>query len=206
MPGLDMMPTTLTSGIQEELLVSFRPQDRARNDCGLEAERTHRVVDASAGLLVQRWLANNSSFAYLLAFEFKLRLYQDNHFCVLGKQARQRWKNHSRGNETDIHHRKFDRFWHIACTEKAGIELFFRNHPRIGAKFPIELRRTCVDRVHARSAALQQTIRKSAGGCADVQADLALRDRKSTRLNSSHPSISYAVFCLKKKKNYFTKY
>src|SRR5438067_5090156 len=27
-------------------------------------------------------------------------------------------------------------------------------------------------------------------------------DRKSTRLNSSHVSISYAVFCLKKKKNY----
>src|SRR5438309_8670916 len=30
----------------------------------------------------------------------------------------------------------------------------------------------------------------------------ALQDRKSTRLNSSHSSISYAVFCLKKKKNY----
>src|SRR5438876_4986739 len=30
------------------------------------------------------------------------------------------------------------------------------------------------------------------------------RDRKSTRLNSSHPSISYAVFCLKKKKKYST--
>src|SRR6266480_1029657 len=28
----------------------------------------------------------------------------------------------------------------------------------------------------------------------------AMRDRKSTRLNSSHMSISYAVFCLKKKK------
>src|SRR4051812_49827716 len=27
------------------------------------------------------------------------------------------------------------------------------------------------------------------------------RDRKSTRLNSSHMSISYAVFCLKKNKN-----
>src|SRR3712207_7843332 len=27
----------------------------------------------------------------------------------------------------------------------------------------------------------------------------ALRDRKSTRLNSSHANISYAVFCLKKK-------
>src|SRR2546422_6727453 len=37
----------------------------------------------------------------------------------------------------------------------------------------------------------------------DQPADLALRtlqDRKSTRLNSSHGYISYAVFCLKKKK------
>src|SRR5258707_2410491 len=29
-----------------------------------------------------------------------------------------------------------------------------------------------------------------------------LLDRKSTRLNSSHANISYAVFCLKKKKNF----
>src|SRR3712207_8682738 len=33
--------------------------------------------------------------------------------------------------------------------------------------------------------------------------DARRRDRKSTRLNSSHANISYAVFCLKKKK---TKY
>ena len=32
-----------------------------------------------------------------------------------------------------------------------------------------------------------------------TQGDIA--DRKSTRLNSSHVSISYAVFCLKKKKH-----
>src|SRR5689334_24121142 len=32
------------------------------------------------------------------------------------------------------------------------------------------------------------------------------RDRKSTRLNSSHSSISYAVFCLKKKKKKKTIY
>src|SRR2546430_1948135 len=35
---------------------------------------------------------------------------------------------------------------------------------------------------------------------ADVQNNIAARDRKSTRLNSSHSQISYAVFCLKKKK------
>src|SRR5947209_13631612 len=38
------------------------------------------------------------------------------------------------------------------------------------------------------------------GGSRNVE-HLALRDRKSTRLNSSHANISYAVFCLKKKKN-----
>src|SRR6266487_4932576 len=32
---------------------------------------------------------------------------------------------------------------------------------------------------------------------------LRSQDRKSTRLNSSHPSISYAVFCLKKKKTQY---
>src|SRR3712207_7419447 len=31
---------------------------------------------------------------------------------------------------------------------------------------------------------------------------LSVRDRKSTRLNSSHANISYAVFCLKKKKQH----
>src|SRR3712207_7934991 len=33
---------------------------------------------------------------------------------------------------------------------------------------------------------------------------LRVEDRKSTRLNSSHANISYAVFCLKKKKKYTT--
>src|SRR5690348_18075125 len=44
---------------------------------------------------------------------------------------------------------------------------------------------------------------KAGGGGGDRSAprDLHTPDRKSTRLNSSHPSISYAVFCLKKKIN-----
>src|SRR3712207_7297329 len=35
---------------------------------------------------------------------------------------------------------------------------------------------------------------------------LAKSDRKSTRLNSSHANISYAVFCLKKKKKMYSTY
>src|SRR3712207_7541738 len=38
------------------------------------------------------------------------------------------------------------------------------------------------------------------GGSSPTTVSTAL-DRKSTRLNSSHANISYAVFCLKKKKN-----
>src|SRR3712207_7050770 len=40
-----------------------------------------------------------------------------------------------------------------------------------------------------------------AGQLALVAARVLPGDRKSTRLNSSHANISYAVFCLKKKKN-----
>src|SRR2546427_9009576 len=36
--------------------------------------------------------------------------------------------------------------------------------------------------------------------CGQPRLQAFLRDRKSTRLNSSHSQISYAVFCLKKKK------
>src|SRR3712207_8025111 len=48
------------------------------------------------------------------------------------------------------------------------------------------------------------TLRAPGGGsdatCLDGSAHRAREDRKSTRLNSSHANISYAVFCLKKKR------
>src|SRR2546430_15009613 len=50
------------------------------------------------------------------------------------------------------------------------------------------------DRGHAQAPRLQPGTRPGAGR------DGGARDRKSTRLNSSHSQISYAVFCLKKKK------
>src|SRR3712207_7655347 len=36
------------------------------------------------------------------------------------------------------------------------------------------------------------------GGTSQIQKNIIAQDRKSTRLNSSHANISYAVFCLKK--------
>src|SRR3712207_7352775 len=53
------------------------------------------------------------------------------------------------------------------------------------------------------SSSLPTQRRRSPGGKAHefaTSVHLNPRDRKSTRLNSSHANISYAVFCLKKKK------
>src|SRR3712207_7953750 len=50
-----------------------------------------------------------------------------------------------------------------------------------------------------RSLGVASTCSASAAARAAEAADSSQRDRKSTRLNSSHANISYAVFCLKKK-------
>src|SRR5690242_21330722 len=57
----------------------------------------------------------------------------------------------------------------------------------------------------AADAAAPAAVGRGAGGAARAPPHRGARrcargDRKSTRLNSSHMSISYAVFCLKKKK------
>src|SRR3712207_8266022 len=62
-------------------------------------------------------------------------------------------------------------------------------------------------RAERRAADADAGVRPTGDVVTAVAADLARRDRldssrdrKSTRLNSSHANISYAVFCLKKKK------
>src|SRR3712207_8335811 len=54
---------------------------------------------------------------------------------------------------------------------------------------------------HNTSAVVGQVVGLARGvGAVDPRLPLLRLDRKSTRLNSSHANISYAVFCLKKKK------
>src|SRR5689334_24087257 len=78
-----------------------------------------------------------------------------------------------------------------------------RRQRRDGARRVIEPQRPVVGRcVHAAEqhplpVARREMLRVRLGV---LQRHDKLQDRKSTRLNSSHSSISYAVFCLKKKK------
>src|SRR2546427_7182146 len=81
----------------------------------------------------------------------------------------------------------------------------FRSHgapgsTRAGEPGDPRLRRLAQGRgalVHRQVGASRALTRSAASG---------LEDRKSTRLNSSHSQISYAVFCLKKKKTIKKKY
>src|SRR5690606_41930344 len=65
-----------------------------------------------------------------------------------------------------------------------------RRHDRVA------LRRAERDRDHI----LRQMLAIAHACVEALRDDVDERDRKSTRLNSSHVKISYAVFCLKKKK------
>src|SRR2546430_6541323 len=63
------------------------------------------------------------------------------------------------------------------------------------------LARVMVAQVQAARTVLRPSMLGAAGRGSRDRRHRAWRDRKSTRLNSSHSQISYAVFCLKKKTN-----
>src|SRR2546430_12957637 len=86
---------------------------------------------------------------------------------------------------------------------------YFRRWELVREAEARELRRTPMETKLQQLASLMAS-RHVFGPEPDREAQLQLvrerraRDRKSTRLNSSHSQISYAVFCLKKKKKRYT--
>src|SRR5699024_12743905 len=78
---------------------------------------------------------------------------------------------------------------------------------RRGAELRGAVRRTAELRGEVVGVRIRSPDGRRAAGCVGAFRALPTvscagsRDRKSTRLNSSHVSISYAVFCLKKKKS-----
>src|SRR5690242_16792590 len=86
--------------------------------------------------------------------------------------------------------------------DKLSDKFFFLSDPSLTAIYPLSLHDAlpiCADRVAddgAGEARAARVVHAHHVACADAA---RFRDRKSTRLNSSHMSISYAVFCLKKK-------
>src|SRR2546426_7450292 len=82
-----------------------------------------------------------------------------------------------------------DEGW-LELKRRRGAAVIERNAPRV-------VDRRQVDHLLRQLAHIAAELRSV--GMTSRQISSALRDRKSTRLNSSHLVISYAVFCLKKK-------
>src|SRR5688572_31518926 len=74
----------------------------------------------------------------------------------------------------------------------------FRSFPRLGAASDAQIAAAAAS--YRREAAVRDARLSRALSIQERAIPLADLDRKSTRLNSSHSQISYAVFCLKKKK------
>src|SRR2546430_7097962 len=77
-----------------------------------------------------------------------------------------------------------------------------RTTRRVAAKFGSSLPRSSLKFLRQELERLLEKVQKRSERIADLEKELA--DRKSTRLNSSHSQISYAVFCLKKKMHSLT--
>src|SRR5437867_8887669 len=74
-------------------------------------------------------------------------------------------------------------------------------HPRILHSFPTRRSSDLEDAPPIEALARADAVKRPHDENIDSRARGRRKDRKSTRLNSSHRTISYAVFCLKKKNN-----
>src|SRR5438034_9361336 len=96
-----------------------------------------------------------------------------------------------------------DSEWVTRCLEALGREVIVAD-PNFAPMYATRSRKVKTDRRDARALAEACLLGayRPAHRLSDPQRHVrgAVRDRKSTRLNSSHTVISYAVFCLKKKK------
>src|ERR1035441_11107469 len=81
-----------------------------------------------------------------------------------------------------------------------GQAAFFAQPANVGGKHIARIEHN-IDYPAPTTTVLQTIVCICAGGRPTQPALYEPRDRKSTRLNSSHLGISYAVFCLKKKQN-----
>src|SRR5207249_11828673 len=81
---------------------------------------------------------------------------------------------------------------------------FFFNDPATTEIYTLSLHDALP--IFAEAAGMPYVNHRWLGGLLTNFQTISLRDRKSTRLNSSHVSISYAVFCLKKKKTFCSLY
>src|SRR2546430_13384825 len=93
------------------------------------------------------------------------------------------------------HHLKLKVFWFTHRHQRVGRLFFFFNDTATTEIYTLSLH----DALPISRWSIEMVFTQLAKGRCGPSGEVG-RDRKSTRLNSSHSQISYAVFCLKKKR------
>src|SRR5947209_7533755 len=135
-PGLETIPTVLMMGIKEELLVSFRAENRAVHDLRFESEFSHGPGHPPAGRLVQLGLADNPAFSHLALAYFKLRLDQYNHSAAGLEKRDGGGQNERHRDEADVAGEQVHPLADLVEREFASVDALVDNYARIGADGP----------------------------------------------------------------------
>src|SRR5689334_11850957 len=77
--GLEMIPTVLMMGIEQEFLIAFGADNRALDQFGLKTEFAHGPFHPFASGAMQFGVAHDAALSHLALAHFKLRFDQYNH-------------------------------------------------------------------------------------------------------------------------------
>src|SRR5689334_16006691 len=120
------------------------------------------------------------------------------HGLFVGRHEKRRVSRHAdQRNDNEAEHRVF---FHDSLPRRASLPATLPADIRRTATMPSKTPRRTRSETPASPTAARDSPRRRAPRWPLCWRSAAASDRKSTRLNSSHSSISYAVFCLKKKK------
>ena len=118
---------------------------------------------------MHRRVGDEPVFADLVAARLELRLHERDHIGVCGEERRQRRQDVPQRDERHIDRHQIGRVGHVVFRQPARVHALADEHPRIGAKSPIELAVSDIDRDDGGGAALEQHVGESARRGADVQ-------------------------------------
>lgn len=119
---------------------------------------------------MQGRIPNDAALGNIFALQFELGLDEGNDASLLVQNPHHGREDFGQGNEGKVHDRQADFLADVVRFHVAGVELFFDDHPGIGAQFPDQLVGAHVHRVNPGRAALEEAIGESAGGSTDVDA------------------------------------
>src|SRR5436309_2488512 len=160
--------------VQEELAVALGAAQWRRRDSEDVPPTQHGVAgEPGHDLPVERGLTDQAAFADEVLTYLELWLDERDRFTTRREDVEDGGQHLFQRDERDVDDGQGRLVTEDARVERARVRLLHDDDARIAAQAGIELSGAHVDRIHARGATLEKTVGETAGGCADVDAQLA---------------------------------